>query len=1167
MSNCYHFSKLFFLQVCIFFTIHSHGQININDLYSERVESDDSIIWQMVSPGNGGMSNTLRYHPTIPGHVTFMGDMWCSYLSTNNGKKWTSITDHDGNGNFERQRDLIYATDDPDFGISICGSLMFKSEDTGKSWQPVKNCPWYEPQDDGLDRSSWHSKVGGLGIDPSDKNIWFVGGGKFVRGDVSFSCFKNPTLAQPFETNVRNKGKLWRTKNGGQSWIDVGSDINAEAQIGPIKIHPKNSNIIFAATTHGVYKSTNGGDNWINISAGKIDNNIIMDLDYYYDSASETFILYIIDQVQYVADGQTTKCTGGIFQSKDEGLTWSNSNGNIYLDLNRLKGSVPNYYYRYIAKWFGITEAQAKNMYPKLPTKALQPMDQLTSDPTREGALYVGLPSTHTNNSIIPGRLWTTNDGGINWTNTARLNTHVWEIDKDYWEERGNPWKQNMEIGIESHHVQWGDNYALRGTRGLDVGVDGSVMMLSEHTTSLSKDYGKTWEQADSDFTSSGAFLGRGNSDLPAHVIAQDKRLPQTYLGSGEHRLWITTDDSPDERQAVKNIMNSVETISTIAFDPYNENIVYTTSSRQAEKQYIYRSDDAGENWDRHGVATPGTDTWADDFYTNALTIDPIDNNYMYHGITQIGKKERANEGGFFRSTDGGKTFRQSNDGLPSPCRIIDIQFDPRDITRASLFAAAEKYSFNYHSPLTEGGLYHSKDRGLHWKKINTPTSVEGIRKIRIDPTNRMYITTGFRGGGNGVWYTDDFGENWTQVFSYPRVEHIDISPFDHNLIAITLRYLSKNPGVYISRDRGKTWNKSNTNIVIPQHIEDLKFDIHDASKIWIGTIGTGFYKGTINDGKKIQVVKLSETKITSNTQLRAEIINDAYTNETISWHSENPSVATVDQYGNVKQISKGTTKIWASVAEGRFTDYSIAVFKNMPDKNDNFTIKTIDVSCPGEQNGRLSITSKSNQKFDIRILGTAHEQTISFTETVSIENLNSGVYELIITQPETIDFKQKFIINIGDGSPLIVNAIMLNDNKSIKLELSGSDLYNIYFNDTQLQSTTNEITLELVQGKNKLEVKTEKECQGVFYKEVNLTNTFTIEPIPSSELLYLTTTLPVKKKVQISIYQLSGQLILQKNTLLIDKTSIDISNIEPGIYILKVNGPNFDETKKIIIN
>lgn len=79
-----------------------------------------------------------------------------------------------------------------------------------------------------------------------------------------------------------------------------------------------------------------------------------------------------------------------------------------------------------------------------------------------------------------------------------------------------------------------------------------------------------------------------------------------------------------------------------------------------------------------------------------------------------------------------------------------------------------------------------------------------------------MYITTGYRGKGAGVWATDDFGKKWKQVIQYPGAECIDVSPFDHNLIVVSVRFASKNPGIYFSRDRGRTWHKSNKNITIP---------------------------------------------------------------------------------------------------------------------------------------------------------------------------------------------------------------------------------------------------------------------------------------------------------------------------------------------------------------
>lgn len=456
----------------------------------------------------------------------------------------------------------------------------------------------------------------------------------------------------------------------------------------------------------------------------------------------------------------------------------------------------------------------------------------------------------------MPGRVWTTSNNGAKWINTARLYEDSWEKDKDYWEERGNPWNENMEVGHASPHMRFGSDYALRSTRGLDVGVDGSVMIISDHSTMLSTDHGATWKQVDEDYTPSGAIVGHGNSNLPALTIAQDRRYETTLLGSGEHNLWIPVDDSPDERQAIKFVSSTQPTVSNIAFDPYNAKIVYATSNRQENKQNIFRSIDGGEHWENYGVATPATNKWLDDFYTNGLTIDPIENQFMYLGITKIVDANKSTKGGFFYSDDYGKTFHQSNNGLPSPARINDIKFDPRDYSMASLFVAAENYEFTYDLPQAVGGLYHSSNRGVSWTKVNTPPEVKGVQFIEIDHTNRMYITTGYRGAGAGVWYTDDFGDNWTQIFEYPGTECIDVSPFDHNLIVVTCKFMSKNPGVYVSRDRGKTWAKSNKNIVIPQEIEDVKFDILNPGKMWLATLGTGFYRVLLRMEMKCKLLK-----------------------------------------------------------------------------------------------------------------------------------------------------------------------------------------------------------------------------------------------------------------------------------------------------------------------
>ncbi|WP_139958007.1 VPS10 domain-containing protein [Flavicella sediminum] len=1139
-------------------------------LETERVASEKTVIWDQVGPGNAGFANLLRYHPTIPELVVLCPDMWNIYQSEDNGKQWYNLKDSDGNGDFFHIRDLYYSPQDANFGLAIESSRMWKTEDLGKNWTYLKNCPWYQKDNEGYDKSGWKKKVASLAIDPNDKNTWFVGGGTNVRGQEWLSCYKTMTAAAPHGLTADNEGKLWRTNNGGTSWTLSNSGLHNKAQVGRIIVNPKNSQQVFASSNYGLYRSDNGGNSWTNISSGQLDNEIIMDMDFYYNKNSGKFILYAIDQVQYLKNGSSTKCTGGIFKSSDNGTTWTNISGDLGLDINQLTGGVSDNYYKYIAMWFGISVAEAKTTYPTKPTKALQIFNMISADPSREDALYVGFADPQIANSIVPGRLWTTSNGGQKWINTARLYEHVWENDKAYWTSRGNPYHENMKVGHESPHMQSGNNYALRSMRGLDVGIDGSVMIISDHSTMLSKDHGETWQQMDEDYTPDGNIIGHGNSNLPALHIAQDKRYETAILGSGEHRVWIPTNDSPDSRQALKFIESAQETVITMAFDPYDSKTIYGTSSRQAKKQNIFKSTDGGFNWANHGVATPATNAWGDDFYTNALTIDPIDNTNFYFGITDIRTASKINMGGFYYSDDQGKTFSPRNNGLPTPARIEDIAFDPRDPSRKSLFVAAEKNAFDYNLPLANGGLYHTSDRGKNWTKVNTPSSVHGVNSISIDHTNRLYITTGYRGNGDGIWYTDDFGTNWQQIFSYPGTERFDVCVYDHNLLVSTVDHLAKNPGVFLSKDRGLTWAKNNTNIASPNHIEDVRFDLQNPNELWLATLGSGFYKGKINTPDPVQVVKVTpkviDFKNSSNNKLTAVIIQSKHSDKTLVWKSENTAVAKVDQNGVITATGKGNTKIWASTSDGRYADYATIIIHQKPISSSNFKIQSIGQTCTGVANGKITINTENKGNYIAKLTET--NEVKNFTQNTSFENLAAGIFELTLNSTDQPDFNQTMFINIKEVEELNVSAKVNDRTKTADLDLSGAEKYTITLNGSSYETSSNTFQLALQTGTNKIEVKTGKNCQGNFTKEIFINDKIQVSPSPFSTNLKLYFPDNTNEKAKVSIYSVSGKLLYSKiQSIFNHELAINTSSFEKGIYILRTQNSDNYSSHKIVKN
>ncbi|NME67796.1 VPS10 domain-containing protein [Flammeovirga aprica] len=900
-------------------------------LKNERMTSSNKITWSQFGPGNAGYVNFLRYHPTNPDICLTSPDMHNTYQTEDNGKTWYTVKDPDGTGLYVRRlADMYYSEKEPKFGLAIEGSRCFTTNDTGKSWQYQNNCPWYDNDNQGFDKKGWYAKVSAIGLDPQDEKVWLVGAGAHPRGQshLGWNTMTKINQATPRgRENIHYKkefqGKIWRTENAGQSWTELTSGINEKAQFCRIIVHPNDNNIVFAASNYGLYKSSDKGTTWSQIGVDAFDNNTMMDMDYYFNAETKEFVLYVIDQVRYFADGTTTRNTGGIFKSEDNGDTWVKSNGNLYLDLNELTGGVSWNYYQYIQKWFQFSTTQdAQKAYPQLPTKALQFFNSINVDPSDPNTLYVGFYDAQTQYSILPGRLWKTENRGETWINVARDFQTAWENDKDFWTKRNNPFDDNMEEGHLITSQQFKDNYPLRSMRYCSVNKRGDVMLLFSHNTFLSTDKGATWKQVDEDYTVEGYLVGRGNSNHPGSVIHQDKRLGEgiMYLGSGEHQLWKTTDKRLDDKIAVEFLEESAETVFAVTTHPLDENIVFTTSMRQKHMENIMRSEDAGKTWEVWGNATDGE--WY--MRTNQLTIDPRQPEFMYFGVNINKEVDLQKQGGFFASTDGGKQFNRRNNGLPTWPKVVDIEFDPRDNSYASLFVACQ---YNKEKGKEKGGLFFSNNRGESWTQITIPSQIEGVNSITFDHTQRIYITGGREDGAfdnGGAWYSDDFGTTWTQIFTGEYGFQFDVSPFDHNCLVLINGDKSLNPGVYLSEDRGLHWTKNNLTIGQPDKITDIAFDVQIPDRIIMTVLGSGFLEGKYADGKasrKITVEKQT-LKLKLDTNHQMNVATDGLDQNTLLYKSANDEIATVSTAGEIEAKSIGLVKVWVTSNDGQYSDY-----------------------------------------------------------------------------------------------------------------------------------------------------------------------------------------------------------------------------------------------------
>jgi len=176
-----------------------------------------------------------------------------------------------------------------------------------------------------------------------------------------------------------------------------------------------------------------------------------------------------------------------------------------------------------------------------------------------------------------------------------------------------------------------------------------------------------------------------------------------------------------------------------------------------------------------------------------------------------------------------------------------------------------------------------------------------------------------------GAWYSDDFGLSWIRIFRNTWSSIFAVSPFDRNRLICINGTLSKNPGVFLSKDRGITWSKNNRIIGQPHSITDVEFDLYDPTMIHLTVVGSGFYRGTYPGGKDAKKISLdrdaAELDIYETLQLSLAAWGGVEASE-LELNSSNPSVASITPDGLITAHKQGAVIIRALSPDARYTDH-----------------------------------------------------------------------------------------------------------------------------------------------------------------------------------------------------------------------------------------------------
>jgi photosystem II stability/assembly factor-like uncharacterized protein len=151
--------------------------------------------------------------------------------------------------------------------------------------------------------------ISSIAIDPSNTNIMYAGTGETYSYGTSTNGLITRTERGTFGMGI------FKSVDGGQTWTkSLDWSYQQNRGIWEIVINPKNTNILYAATTEGVYKSSDGGASWSNVL------NTTMAMDLLIDKNDTNIV--------YAAIGNLNSPNKGIYRTTNSGASWTRlSNG------------------------------------------------------------------------------------------------------------------------------------------------------------------------------------------------------------------------------------------------------------------------------------------------------------------------------------------------------------------------------------------------------------------------------------------------------------------------------------------------------------------------------------------------------------------------------------------------------------------------------------------------------------------------------------------------------------------------------------------------------------------------------------------------------------------------------------------------------------------------
>ena len=627
--------------------------------------------------------------------------------------------------------------------------------------------------------------IGAVTIDTSNhKNVWVGTGESWTRNSVSIG------------------NGIYKSTDGGENWTNVG--LKDSEHIARILVDPKDSNTVYACATghlwndndeRGVYKTTDGGTTWKKVLAGANGSTGCGMLS---ANPQEPKTIYA-SMWDFRRQGWTFRSGGpgsGLFKSTDGGDHWteiapSNSQGLPEKPYGRIAVAVapskPNVVYAMI-------ESKQSALYRSDDAgkswKKLDASQYMVWRPFYFANLIVD-PKNENKLFKVDLVLLVSVDGGHSFSSTA--NTHgdnhtVWidpsNTNQIYAGDDGGFWS-SVDGG-----TRWARAWNLPTAQFYHVSVDNANPY---HV------YGGLQDNS----------VWVGDSSYPGGVT--NSRWENVYGGDG---FWVFEDPAdPDyiyaESQGGEIARVNRHTLSGRSIKPqpgYNEKKLHFNWNTPVhlspnEKgtiyigaQFLFRSRDHGQSWERISpdLSTNDPEKQKQE-ESGGITVDnsAAEMHTSIYSISESPKNGQViwagtDDGNLQITRDGGKHWTNVVDKVPSLGKNSWVStITASRFEEGTAYATFDRHTFGDMKPY----VYKTTDFGSTWTPlVNDASGVTGYAHVITEDSvdsNLLFLGTEF-----GLWISIDGGKQWAQYrgSSFPAVavRDIVIQPRENDLVLAT---------------------------------------------------------------------------------------------------------------------------------------------------------------------------------------------------------------------------------------------------------------------------------------------------------------------------------------------------------------------------------------------